>query len=87
MPEPTLESLIDKASDVLLEILMKIAKAIILRNQQKLRTSDGANVVEGYGTLTSSNPSDSTMDGWSDAQCDSFATACKERCEGLQEPE
>lgn len=87
MTEPTLEELIEEliaALNAALSRAQKRAKAKERRDQQALRTSDGANVVAGYGTLTTENPSDDVIDEWDVPQCDAFFSALKSRCEELQ---
>lgn len=85
MPEPTLEQLIEKAIAVLTEMVNKRLKAKQLRDAQKQHSQ--AKNVSGYGELSESNPSDSTVDEWTDQQCDDFANACKSRSQELAEPE
>lgn len=87
--EPTLQELIDKWIELLeeiIELLEKRIKAKAARNLQAQRTSDGANIVSGWGTLSETNPSDETIDGWDASQVDAFATACKARCQELEDP-
>jgi len=82
--EPTLAELIQKAQELLeelLELLERQTRAKALRNLQKDHPQ--AKTVEGYGVLTATNPTDAQIDAWTEQECLDFGEACKARSEEL----